>query len=454
MPSTGSGQKTAHLSRGSTVQGVVGLPTKLGSRAPFNHRGLALIPPEVLPYRGSLFSIPGAAAHLALSLALLASLSACGPADEPETAAAPIRPVRVVTVDELPGGETVTLTGTVQAQDDVSLAFRVSGQLIERTVKVGDPVRTGQVVARLDAQNERNAVDAARANLAAAMARLVEARNTVQRYEPMLERGFVARAQFDRAVEARDAAQAQVDAITAQVATAENQLGFTTLTADGPGIVTARGAEPGEVVAAGQMIVRLAREGGRDAVFDVPARVIETASAEDEVQVALSTNPAVTATGRVREVSPEADPATRTFKVRVGLGNPPEAMRLGSTVTGTVQLGGAAGIAVPASALTASGGQPAVWVLDPGTQTVALRNVDVVRHELDRVVVGQGLDVGEIVVTAGVQTLRPGQQVRLAGAPPSPAPESEAALEILPQTGAQPAGPTARDQTAEGAQGQ
>jgi RND family efflux transporter MFP subunit len=363
--------------------------------------------------------------------------------------------VRVVTVDELPGGETVTLTGTVQAQDDVSLGFRVGGQLIERTVNVGDSVSAGQVVARLDAQTERNAVDAARANLAAAMARLVEARNTVQRYEPMLERGFVARAQFDRAVEARDAAQAQVDAITAQVATAENQLGFTTLTADGPGIVTARGAEPGEVVAAGQMVVRLAREGGRDAVFDVPARVIETASAESEVQVALSTNPAVTATGRVREVSPEADPATRTFKVRVGLDNPPEAMRLGSTVTGTVQLGGTAGIAFPASALTASGGQPAVWVLDSQTQTVALRNVDVVRHELERVVVGQGLDVGEIVVTAGVQTLRPGQQVRLVGAPPPPAPGSEAALEIVPQTGVEPASPTeARDQAAESAKGQ
>jgi RND family efflux transporter MFP subunit len=363
--------------------------------------------------------------------------------------------VRVVTVDELPGGEKVILTGTIQAQDDVSLGFRVGGQLIERTVNVGDPVSAGQVVARLDAQTERNAVDAARANLAAAMARLVEARNTVQRYQPMLERGFVARAQFDRAVEARDAAQAQVDAVTAQVATAENQLGFTTLTADGPGIVTARGAEPGEVVAAGQMIVRLAREGGRDAVFDVPARVIETASAENEVLVTLSTNPGVTATGRVREVSPEADPATRTFKVRVGLANPPEAMRLGSTVTGTVQLGGTAGIAVPAAALTSSGGQPAVWVLDPGTETVALRNIDVVRHELDRVVVGQGLDVGEIVVTAGVQTLRPGQQVRLAGAPPPPAPDSEAALEVVPQTEPEPAGPTeARDQAAESAKGQ
>jgi RND family efflux transporter MFP subunit len=312
----------------------------------------------------------------------------------------------------------------------VALAFRVGGQLIERTVSVGDQVRAGQIVARLDAVNERNAIDAARANLAAAMARLVEARNTVERYEPLLPRGFVARAQFDRAVEARDAAQAQVEAAEAQVSTAENQLGFTTLIADGPGIVTARGAEPGEVVAAGRMIVQLAREGGRDAVFDVPARVIEAASAEDEVTVALSSDPMVNTTGRVREVSPQADPVTRTFKVRIGLANPPTAMRLGSTVTGSIQLGGLSGIAVPTSALTASGGAPAVWTVDPESRTVALRNVDVARFELDRVLISLGLAPGELVVTAGVQTLRPGQAVRLLGEPAAEA-SSEASPEPI-----------------------
>jgi RND family efflux transporter MFP subunit len=354
---------------------------------------------------------------LSCTLTLTAVLAACQPSEEIQPIPEPVRPVRVLTVEKLPGGETVTLTGNIQAQDDVALAFRVGGQLIERNVNVGDRVRAGQVVARLDAVNERNAVDAARANLAGAMARLVEARNTVARYQPMLARGFVARAQFDRAVEARDAAQAQVDAVQAQVNTAENQLGFTTLAADGPGTVTARGAEPGEVVAAGAMIVRLARQSGRDAVFDVPARVIEAASVEDLVTVTLSSDPRVTTTGRVREVSPQADPVTRTFKVRVGLATPPEAMRLGSTVTGAIALGGTAGIKIPTSALTATGGAPAVWTLDPASNTVALRNVNVVRYELDRVLVSQGLEPGELVVTAGVQTLRPGQQVRLLGAP-------------------------------------
>jgi len=353
------------------------------------------------------------------ALALASLLTACDRDDGADASPPAIRPVRVVTVDKLPGGETVTLTGTVQAKEDVSLAFRTGGQLIERLVNVGDTVEAGQVVARLDSEIESQAVLAARANLAAARAQLADARNTVERYEPLVARGFVARQQFDRAVESRNAAQAQVDALQAQLNAAENQLGFTTLVADGPGVVTARGAEPGEVVRAGQMIVQLAREGGRDAVFDVPSRVLESADPDDYVVVALSTDPAVTTKGRVREVAPQADPVTRTFPVRVGLAAPPPSMRLGSTVTGTVQLGGVPGIAIPSSALTSAQGNPAVWVLDPRDNRVALRNVEVIRYELDRVLVSAGLNPGEIVVTAGVQVLRPGQQVRLLGDSPT-----------------------------------
>ena len=345
----------------------------------------------------------------------VALLLGCEADDDSEPAQASVRPVRVGTAEKLPGGETVTLTGTVQAQEDVNLAFRIGGQLIERSVNVGDQVKTGQVVARLDPSTRRDALDGARANLAAAMARLVEARNTVERYEPLLPQGFVARAQFDRAVEARDAAQAQVDAAQAQVTSAETQLSYTELRADGPGTVTARGAEPGEVVSAGQMILRLAREGGRDAVFDVPARVKDAASSDLDVEVVLSTDPKVRATGRIREVSPQADPVTRTFLVRVGLTDPPQTMRLGSTVTGAARLGGIPGIAIPASALTAANGAPAVWVLDPDEGKVTLRNIEVARYELDRVLVERGLDEGELVVTAGVQALRPGQRVRLLG---------------------------------------
>jgi RND family efflux transporter MFP subunit len=344
-------------------------------------------------------------------------LGACELDQSAEPAPEPMRPVRVAEVGEAGGGEQVTLTGSIEAEDNINLAFRVGGQLIERRVNVGDQVRAGQVVARLDDQTQRNAVDAARAQVAAAMARLVEARNTIARYEPMLARGFVARQQFDRAVETRNAAEAQVDAAEAQLRTAENQLSFTKLVADASGTVTARGAEPGEVVAAGQMVVQLAREGGRDAVFDFPPRVKDALTADTLIKVVSSTDASVSATGRVREVSPQADPVTRTFQVRVGLASPPAALRLGSTVIGKVPVGGAAeGLVIPASALTRADGQPAVWVVDLAEQRVALRNIDVLAYELDSVFVGHGLAPGELVVTAGVQSLRPNQQVRLLGA--------------------------------------
>lgn len=356
---------------------------------------------------------PGARARARLTLLPVAAallLGGCEIDSTPEPAPEPIRPVRVAEVAASAGGETVRLTGTVEAEDSINLAFRVGGQLIERRVNVGDQVQAGQIVARLDPETTRNAVDAARAQVAAAMARLVEARNTIARYQPMVERGFVSRQQFDRAVETRNAAEAQLR-------TAENQLSYTELVADAGGTVTARGAEPGEVVAAGQMIVQLARQGGRDAVFDFPPRVKDALSADTVVEVVSSADPAVRASGRVREVSPQADPTTRTFQVRVGLANPPEALRLGSTVIGQVPVGDASeGLVIPAAALTRADGQPAVWVVDAAEQRVELRNIDVLGYALDRVLVGHGLAPGELVVTAGVQSLRPSQQVRLLGA--------------------------------------
>ena len=182
---------------------------------------------------------------------------------------------------------------------------------------------------------------------------------------------------------------------------AQDQLSYTVLFADAPGVVTAIGAEPGEVVRAGQMIVRLARQGGRDAVFDVSEQLIRTGPRDPVVQIVLTNDPSVRATGRVREVSPQADAATRTFQVKVGIIDPPPAMELGSTVTGSIKLSAPPGVQVPPSALTEADGRPAVWVVDPHSQTVSLRNVDVARYDPADVVVSQGLDAGEVVVTAG-----------------------------------------------------
>jgi RND family efflux transporter MFP subunit len=196
---------------------------------------------------------------------------------------------------------------------------------------------------------------------------------------------------------------------------AQDLVGFTVLTADADGAVVARGAEPGEVVQAGQMIVRIAREGGVDAVFEVPPLVVRRAARTQSVAVALVDDPAVTAAGRVREISPQADPVTGTFTVRVGLESPPAGMLLGSVVTGRVTIEGEPLIVVPSSALATSGGSPALWVVDPANSTVSLRPIRIARHEPDAVVVAEGLAPGDTVVTAGVQTLRAGQKVRILG---------------------------------------
>nr|WP_255607566.1 efflux RND transporter periplasmic adaptor subunit [Ancylobacter sp. Lp-2] len=351
---------------------------------------------------------------MSLALALALATAACS---QEEAAAPPqVRPVRVVTVTEAPASQSVSISGTVQAQDEASLAFRIGGRMIERLVNVGDQVKAGQTVARLDPQNALNTLRSAQAGLTAAEGRLVQASNHFDRQERLLQSGFTTRAIYDEARQGRLAAQAQVDDAQAQLKIAEDNVGYTELKADAPGVVTARGAEPGEVVQAGQMIVQLARQGGRDAVFDVSAQILRQVPAEPVIAVALSDNPAVTATGRVREVAPQADPVTRTFRVRVGLDNPPEAMRLGSSVTGRVEIESGAGMEVPASALTAANNQPAVWVVDPSTATVALRNVEVARFNPATVTIGSGLAVGDVVVTAGVQALYPGQKVRLLGA--------------------------------------
>jgi membrane fusion protein, multidrug efflux system len=347
------------------------------------------------------------------ALLIAASLAAC---DKPAPPAAQARPVRTVVIERAAEGETVSLTGQVRAKDEASLAFRLDGRMIARLVDVGDVVKAGQVVAKLDPQNQENALRTAQANLATAEAALTQARLTFGRQQELLKDGWTPRARFDEAQQLLVAAQAQVDGARAQLGIAQDQESYTVLTADAPGAVTAVGAQPGEVVRAGQMIVQLARQGGRDAVFDVSEQLMRTGPRDPVVEIALTNDPNVRATGRVREVAPQADAATRTFRVKVGIADPPEAMRLGATVSGTIKLSAPPGVEVPASALTEADGSPAVWVFDPQSQTVSLRKVDVLRYDPATVVISQGLESGERVITAGVQTLRPGQKVRLLGA--------------------------------------
>jgi membrane fusion protein, multidrug efflux system len=325
------------------------------------------------------------------------------------------RPVRTVTVESRADGETVSFTGQIRAKDQVNLAFRLDGRMVERHPGVGDVIEAGQVVAKLDSQNEQNALRSAEANLASAQAALTQARLTFGRQQELLKNGWTSRARFDDAQEALRTAEAQVESAEAQGRIARDRLGYTILRADSPGAVTATGADAGEVVKAGQMIVQLAGQGNLDAVFDIPEQLIRTGPRDPAVGLALSDDAQVLATGYVRQVAPQADSATRTFQVKVAINNPPEGMRLGSTVTGRIKLAAPEGVEVPASALTEGNGRPAVWVVDRQSQTVALRPVDVVRYDPASVVISRGLEKGDVVVTAGVQMLRPGQKVRLLG---------------------------------------
>jgi RND family efflux transporter MFP subunit len=338
-------------------------------------------------------------------------LPGCNRAVEPP--AAEVRPVRVVKVESRAAGDVVALTGTVQAENEINQSFRIDGRLIERAVNVGDTVRPGQLIARLDPQNEETSLQSARAQLSAARAQLTEANNNFVRMRDLVAENAVSRAQFDQAEANQKAAESRVESAQSQVTLSENRLSYTRLAASVGGVVTASGAETGEVVGAGRMVVQIAREGARDAAFDVPARVKDAAPANPVITVALTSDPNVTATGRVREIAPRADPVTGTFRVKVRLTNPPPAMRLGATVTGRMKLASTPSIEIPPSAVVRSDRQAAVWIVDPKTGAVAARNIEIRSSDPNRVEVASGLNPGDIVVTAGIQALRPGQKVRL-----------------------------------------
>ncbi|MBB4377173.1 RND family efflux transporter, MFP subunit [Bradyrhizobium sp. Rc3b] len=354
-----------------------------------------------------------------LNIALVAAVTtllvaACerGPVEDAPPAP---RPVRTTTVEKREQLTPFTFTGRIEAEDEVSIAFRIGGRLLSNNTRLGDRVQAGQLLAQLESQNEANALRQAQAALAAAQGQLTQARNHFERQQTLLAQGWTTRANFEAATQAQQTAQSQLDMAEAQLSAAHDQVGFTELRADAPGKVTETGPAAGEVVQAGQTIAKIARQDGRDAVFDVPAQLVRAAPANLQVTVALTDDPAVTAQGRIRQVAAQANPVTRTFEVKVGLTDPPAAMRLGATVVGRAEASSGPMIGIPATALTRMNQQPAVWVFDPSANTVSVRNVDVLRFDQAQVIVAQGLDSGEIVVTAGVQALHPGQKVRVLG---------------------------------------
>jgi len=343
---------------------------------------------------------------------VLACLTAC---EQPAPSSPQIRSVRAVTVERRVISEPVVLIGQIRARDEISLAFRIDGKLVERTVAPGDRIDVGRLVARLDSQNEQNALEGAQADIAAAQAALVQAEKLEGRQADLLRGNITSRALYDQALQQLQTAQAQLDSAQARHRTSQSRLKYTELQTEVSGIVTGKGAEPSEFVRVGQMIVKVAREDHKDAVFEVPAQLALSRRfpLDPLIHVALVDNPNIKTTGRIREISPQADPVTRLFPVKVGLEDPPLEFFLGVTVSGAVNLDTSPIMMLPLTAVIESDGKPSVWVVDPASNTVALRAVMILRYDPSAVIVSNGLRDGEVVVTAGVNVLHLGQKVKL-----------------------------------------
>jgi RND family efflux transporter MFP subunit len=349
-----------------------------------------------------------------------APLAGCGNGEKP---ADPVRPV--ITVVVAPGAAATrdVYSGEVRSRVETDLAFRVGGKIAARLVDAGARVKAGQPLARLDPEDARLAADAARAQIASAEADLALARSELERARDLLARQFISRSGFEAKEAAFKAAAARAEQARAQAAVSVNQQGYTTLVADGDGLVLTVSAEPGQVVAAGQPVLRLARDGPMEVVISVPEGQVSRFRAGQPVGLTLWAQPDSVFPGQVREVAGGADPVTRTFAVRVAAPRHPEGMRVGMTasVVAAPEKNEAV-MVVPLTALSKEGNEAAVWIVDPKTSRVQKRPVKVGQYREDGATILSGLAAGEIVVAAGVHKLRPDQPVRLSGTPSPVAP--------------------------------
>jgi RND family efflux transporter MFP subunit len=363
---------------------------------------------------------------------LAAALLAAACAKTPPPTPAP-RAVIAQVVGTKPADGANVYSGEVRARHENDLAFRVGGKVVVRFVDVGSVVQKGQALARLDPQDARLAVDAARSALAAAEADHALAKAEVERYRDLYAKKFVSQAVLDARETAFNTTKARLEQARAQLATAQNQSSYTTLVAESDGVITAVSLEAGQVVSPGQAVMRFARPEEKEVVISVPeSRLGELRDAREIlVRVLAATDKPYR--GRIREIAPHADPATRTFAVKIALLEPDGAVQLG--MTASVALGertAAAAISLPLSALTQIDGRPAVWVVDPQTAKVNLRPVQVGAYREDGATVIAGLDRGEVVVTAGVHKLVAGEKVRVVSdaiASPASQQKLEAALQ-------------------------
>ena len=352
---------------------------------------------------------------LAALVSVSVALTACSPA---EPAPEPLRAVRTLTVSAGNIDSVVEYAAEVRARTESRLGFRVGGKMTSRSAELGQRVMAGQALARLDAADLRLGQEAALAGVRSAQVQFDLAQADFKRYKDLREQNFISAAELERRDTTLQAARAQFDQARAQAGVQANQAGYATLTAPAGGVVTAIEAEPGAVLSAGTTVLRLAHDGARDVVFAVPedsAAAIRTLLGRVgalQVRPWGGTPGKPTLPATVREVAAAADTTTRTFLVKADVAAAP--LQLGQTVTVLLPHNAASGvIRLPLSAVTQQQGRTSVWLLDRASMTVRAQPVVVGGADGNSVVIAAGLSQGQMVVSAGVHVLTPGQKVRL-----------------------------------------
>ena len=346
---------------------------------------------------------------------LIAALLLNGCQEQAQTTELVIRPVRTVIVEPKAIEDDRQAIGEIRPRYEADLGFRVGGKLVSRLVDIGAIVKKGELLARLDEQDFETRIRSSEADVSSAKAVVTEAESTEARSNQLVKKGVIARASYDETLRDLRSARARLEAAKAALELTMDQLTYTELKADFDGVVTAVGAEPGQVVSAGQLLVKLAKPEDKDGVFSIAESAFRDEPSNEPIKVVVSllSNPEIKTEGIVREISPVADPTTRTYQVKVTLTDPPATMRFGASINGRVDIESAPVISLPATALFDKGGKAAVWVYDQDSSTVKLQIVNVLRYQTNQIILSSGLNKGDIVVTAGVNRLREGQKVRL-----------------------------------------
>lgn len=343
---------------------------------------------------------------------------ALGSCAKPEPAPPPMPAVLVQTVRYDADASAAVFAGEIRARHETDLAFRIGGKMVAREVDAGASVRKGQVLARLDPADVELAAQGAQAQFAAARTELRFAEAELERSRALLARRFISQTAFDAKQSAYDAARARLDQARSQANVAANQSTYAALRADQDGVITAAPAERGQVVQAGQPVLRLALPQDKEAVITVPEARLGELRAARRISVRLWAAPERTYAAKVREIAPSADPATRSFQVKLALPDADAAVRLG--MTADVLLAGEGGptARLPLAALGSREGRPVLWVVDD-KGVVAPRPADVAAYRHESALIRGGVAEGERVVVAGVHKLSAGQQVTPQPAPPA-----------------------------------